>query len=232
MKNIEVYWAIVAKTDEFAEKALLVEEPVNLINDLSSIYNKESKVFSCPSVKNKHKNTFVYKLPFDIDASSLGGETLFSSSNNISQRKPMYENSISFDIDSQIVFFCFEELEMQTTPPYFHQTSYSQLGHSPSGQFNIGNWFRPSSPNISTYPGITFFKASAGEPIIYYHFITDKKVVLKQFLLSERLMNIMNASVNLKIKIPNQSLEALYNRFKKSKLKNIIKQEITDNLLD
>jgi hypothetical protein len=121
---------------------------------------------------------------------------------------------------------------MQTTPPYFHQTSYSQLGHAPSGQFNIGKWFRPSSPNISTFPWITFFNARAGEPILYYHFLTEKRVTLKQFLLTENLINIIDASVNLKLKIPNQSLENLYERFKKSKIKNIIKKEILENIIN
>lgn len=229
---MDVYWAIFTEPNKFAEKALLSYPPVNLIEDLKDIYAKESGVFSCPAVFNKHKNTFVYRSPFDISVTTMGGQGFYSSYDNVSQRSPMYKNGFSFDIDCQIIFYSFDDLEMQTSPPYFHQTSYSYFGHSPSGQFNISKWFRPSSPNISCFSGSTFFKLNKGEPIMYYYFLNNKKINLKQFVMTEKLFDIALASVNHKKFSLRQDLESLYKKFENAKFKKIIKEEILNNLLD
>jgi hypothetical protein len=116
--------------------------------------------------------------------------------------------------------------------PYFHQTSYSSLGHIPSGQFNIGKWFRPSAPNVSVFPKIDVFKAIKGDALIYYNFATNKRVILKQFFVTDLLFNIALDSVDHKQFIPNQPLQDLYNRVTKGKINKVIQKDILSNLLD
>jgi hypothetical protein len=227
-----VYWALFVEPNKFAERALLTEPPKQVMSDLKHIYNPNSGVFRCPSVKEKHLNTFVYKLPFEVTVSTMGGTGFYSQYDNVTPRPPMYKEGFSFDINYQLIFYSFEDLMLQTSPPYFHQTSYSSLGHIPSGQFNIGKWFRPSAPNVSVFPKIDVFKAIKDDPLIYYNFVTDKRVVLKQFFLTDLLLNIALDSVDHKQFIPNQPLQDLYNRVTKGKVNKVIQKEILDNLLD
>lgn len=230
--SITVYWGLYVDPLQFAERALITKEPIRLLTDLKDIYNPDSHIFLCPSVRNKHQNTFVYKLPFDVKVSTMNGTTFVSEHPNVTQRISMYKDAFAFDIDYQIIFFCFEDLEMQTSPAYFHQTSYSSLGHIPSGQFNIGKWYRPSAPNISMFPNMNIFKADRDEALVYYHFLTEKKVILKQFFVNDLLLHIGLNNVDHKKYVQNQSLKEIYARAKQGKINKVIQKEILNNLLD
>lgn len=227
-----VYWGLFVEPNKFAERALLTEEPKRLIADLKDIYNQESFAFRCPSIKDKHLNTFVYKLPFDVTVSTMGGTGFYTQHDNVLQRISMYKEASSFEIRYQLIFYSFDDLIFETSPAYFHQTSYSSLGHLPSGSFNIGKWFRPFAPNVSMFPNVDVFRAVRGEPLCYFNFITDKKIVLKQFYMNEFLMNTASNFVEHKNFKPFEPLQDLYNKASKAKIHKVIKKEILNNLLD
>ena len=230
MDTTTVYWGLFVRPDEFANRALLTKPPVRVISDLKDIYNPESKAFSCPAVRNKHKNTFVYKLPFDVSVSVRDG--VYQSKHlNTGQRQSMYKGGFSFDIDYQLIFYSFEELLLETSPPYMHQSPWTALGHTPSGSFNIGRWFRPSAPNISVYPNIESIELNQSDPLIYYNFVTDKQVVLQQFFVTDYLFDIAMNLVNHKLVVPNEPLDSLYDKFEDGKIDTLVQREILDNLL-
>jgi hypothetical protein len=233
MTNPTIYWASHVSPNNFAERALFNLEPTRLISDLSSIYNKESKYFSCPAFTDKYKNTFVLRFPFDVNISTFGNTEFITESRFVSKRdNPVYVNGTTFDYGFDHIYYSFEDQLLETSPPYLHQTSYSQFGHAASGAFNIHRWFRPSSPNISLYPNVPVFKASANEPLLYLNFPNSKTVTLKRFMVSDLLMNITQDSIRHKDYFPKQSLDSLYKRFTKGNLSKVIQKEILNNLLE
>lgn len=227
-----VYWALFVEPNKFAERALLTEEPKRLISDLKDVYNPESGVFRCPAIKNKHMNTFVYKLPYEVVVSTMGGSGFYTKHDNTVQRISMYKEASSFEIKYQLIFYSFEDIILSTSPTFFHQTSYSSMGHIPSGEFNIARWFRPFAPNISMFPNCHIFKADKGEPLVYFNFLTEKRVTLKQFFITDLLFNVALDIGGHKGFIPYQPLQDLYDRASKSKIHKVIKKEILNNLLD
>jgi hypothetical protein len=143
----------------------------------------------------------------------------------------MYKDGFSFDIDYQLIFYSFEDLLLETSPPYLHQSPWTALGHSPSGSFNIGKWFRPSAPNISVYPNIDTIELNQSDPLIYYNFVTDKQVILQQFFVTDFLFDIAMNLVNHKLVVPNEPLDSLYYKFEDSQTDTVVKREILQNLL-
>ena len=233
MTNPTIYWASQVPPSKFAERALFNVEPTRLINDIASIYNKESRVFACPAFTDRYKNTFVLKFPFDVNISTFGNTDFLTKSPFVSKRhNPMYINGTTFDYSFDHIFYSFEDQLLESTPPYFHQTTYSQLGHVSSGAFDINRWFRPISPNISLYPNVPIFKASANEPLLYLNFPNQKTVTLKRFMLSDLLMDSATECIRHKAYFPKQSLDSLYKRFTKGNLSKVIQKEILANLLD
>jgi len=75
------------------------------------------------------------------------------------------------------------------------------------------------------------FVLEEDEPIFYAKFITDKKIKLNRFTLTEKLFNYAdhcsNSPVTMKSNIP---LSERYRRFKESKMNNLILKEIKENL--
>lgn len=232
MDTTTVYWGLFVRPNEFAERALLTKEPTRVISDLKDIYNPESQVFACPAVRDKHKNTFVYKLPFDVSVSNSKDAGYQSKYPNTTQRESMYKDGFSFDIWYHLIFYSFEELLIQTSPAYLHQNPWSALGHAPSGSFNIGRWFRPSAPNISVYPHIESIELKKGDALIYYNFATDKHVVLKQLFVTDLLFDTATGLAGHKFVVPNQPLDLLYDKFEGGKIDNLVQKEILENLLD
>ena len=120
---------------------------------------------------------------------------------------------------------------MEVSPAFLHKTSYAKYGHAPSGAFDIGQWFRPSSPTFQLWDGIERFEAKTGEPHLYFNFPNEHKIELKQFAMTEKLHHIMTANVMLKAYLPKQPLSFLYENFTKSGRNKEVIQEIETNLL-
>ena len=232
-KTTVVYWSPYTIPSDVPKRLLWGQEPKQFLPDLRE-RQKDSLLdshFMCPSVKQKHKNTFIADFTYDVNVYSYNDE-IVTKSPFVSSRPGVYPNSFAFDVEGfNRVFFSEESLVMQTSPAYYHQTSYSNLGHVPSGQFDIGQWFRPSAPTIQCFSNVGKFEAKENEPLMYFNFLTDNKVELKPFMLTQTLYDISQACVSLKFKNRFLPLKEMYSTFTKSNLKKIIIKEIKANLL-
>lgn len=232
-KTSIVYWSPFTIPQNVPERILWNQEPQPFLADLRE-RQKDSLLdshFMCPSVKQKHKNTFIADFTYDVDVYSYKNE-IVTKTPYVNQRVGVYPDSFAFDITGfDRVFFSEESLLMQTSPAYYHQTSYSHLGHVPSGQFDISQWFRPSAPTVQCFSHVGKFEAKEGEPLMYFNFVTNDKVELKPFLLTQTLYDISQACISLKFKNRKLPLNEMYARFTRSNLKNTIMREIKKNLL-
>jgi hypothetical protein len=219
-----VYWA---NLSQFSNESM---KPKPLLKDLSELQSehKGNNWLACPAITTRHKNTFMTTIPYNCFIDFKEGRIL---DNNISQRPGLYKNSYAFDWNFKRIFFSDKPQIMEVSPAFLHKLSYSQFGHAPSGAFDIGQWFRPSSPTFQLWSGETEFKADQGEAHLYFNFPNNDKVILQQFNMSEKLIDIMYFCVNYKSYVPKQSLHSIYQVFLQNKLKNKILIEIKQNLI-
>jgi hypothetical protein len=219
-----VYWA---NLSQFSNEDM---KPRPLLKELANLQSKHSgeKWLECPAITTRHKNTFMTIFPKNI---LVNFKEMKRSDDFISQREGVYENSYAFNWNIKRIFFSDKPQIMEVSPAFLHKLSYSQFGHAPSGAFDIGQWFRPSSPTFQLWSGETEFKANQGEAHLYFNFPNNNKIILQQFNMSEKLINIMNFCVNYKFYVPKQSLSSIYQVFSQNKLKNETLTEIKQNLI-
>ena len=226
MKTKTIYWASLGQDET------LDLEPKPLLKDIakSQIDHKGVNHAACPAIKDKHANTFMTQIPYDLSVQFYEGQ-LFSSDNKVSERTGLYKNSFAFNWAIERIFFSPVSQVMEVTPAYLHKTSYSQQGHAPSGAFDIGQWFRPSSPTFQLWSEETTFSAKKGEAHLYLNFPNADKIVLQQFNMTNTLYEIMFTCLNHKLVKPKQNLSSIYQMFTEKGLKQNIIQEIQNNIV-
>jgi hypothetical protein len=210
---------------------LLDLEPKSLIKDFakSQAGHKNGNYVACPAFREKHKNTFISYIPFDISVRYADGGH-YTNRDEVTPRTGLYDDSYAFDLGLFRIFYSEDPQIMETSPAFLHQTSYSSMGHQASGAFDIGRWLRPSAPTFQLWSGVTEFSASEGEPHMYFNFPNENKIQLKQFYVSDKVKELSDANVSFKSYLPKQNLNSLYSRFIRSNQKNILIEEIKKNL--
>jgi hypothetical protein len=216
-----VYWANLSQvpTDEFTIQPL-----THYIAKSQSSYPRENHI-ACPAIRDKHSNTFFSTIPYDIHIKVDNGN-LLSSTPLVGQRQGLYKNSYAFNWYIERVFFSASEQMMEVSPAFLHKTSYSQYGHPPSGKFDIGRWFRPSSPTFQLWENETEFHAKQGEAHLYFNFPNEKRVKLQEFKMTQRLYEIMDLCTGYKSIKPNQPLSSVYDMFENTGLRQEVLKEI------
>jgi|688.fasta_scaffold525052_2 hypothetical protein len=223
-----VYWGIF---DDYAKNSLFDLELKSLIKDFSESQKnfKDQNYVACPAFREKHKNTFMSYIPYDLLFKNKNGIE-YSNRSEITTRTGLYDNSYAFNLNLLRIFYSEEPQMLETSPAFLHKTSYSSMGHQASGAFDIGKWLRPSAPTFQLWPGVTEFSAIEGEPHMYFNFPNEQKIHLKQFYVSDKIKELSESNVSFKSYLPKQNLNSLYSRFLKSNQKNIIIEEIKKNL--
>jgi hypothetical protein len=225
---MEVYWGIFDKDLSFNRGF------ESLIKDISSAQNQhpENNYIACPAIRDKHKNTFFSRIPCDVNFFYQDNDYHTNIPEKIAVRQGLYENSHSFDLLFNTIFYSETPQMMEVSPAFLHNTSYSKYGHVPSGSFDIGQWFRPSIPNFQLWSGENSFYAKKDEPHMYFNFPNKNKVKLREFYVTDKLFDIALENVMYKQKNPKQNLQSLYKMFNKSLEKKTIMQEINKNLIE
>jgi|LakMenEpi03Aug12_release.lakeMendotaPanAssembly.Ray.scaffolds.fasta_scaffold314790_3 hypothetical protein len=223
-----VYWGIY---DDYAKTSLFDLEPKSLIKDFakSQINSRDNNYVSCPAFREKYKNTFISYIPYDISV-KFEGDIYYANRDEITPRLGLYNNSYAFDLNLLRIFYSEDSQIIESSPAFLHKTSYSSMGHQASGAFDIGRWVRPSAPTFQLWSGVTEFSALQGEPHMYFNFPNEKRIELKQFYVSDKIKELSQANMSFKYYLPKQNLNSLYSRFVKSNQKNIMIEEIKNNL--
>ena len=130
------------------------------------------------------------------------------------------------------IFVAEESLVMEFSPPYLPPYSPSPNSILASGEFDIGQWFRPINLDYHVPFENTYFKVKTGDELAYVRFKTDKKVVLKRFTMNQRLMNLYTEMSNVSARYnANKTLLQRYDMAKKSKIMSIVMKEVKANVV-
>jgi hypothetical protein len=222
-----IYWAAFNQDSTPELKPQSLSRHIAISQNLHIGHNHSA----CPAIRDKHSNTFYGVFPYDLNVLIDNGKVISNRGDEVEERQGLYQDSFAFDWHYRRIFFSPEPQLMETSPAYLHQTPHTQYGHSPSGSFDIGRWFRPSAPAFQLWSGIKEFKALKDEPHIYFNFPSENRIQLQEFKMNNYLYTIAGASVFNKFNVPKQPLSAMYKHFVQSGLHKKVMKEIEANLL-
>ena len=189
--------------------------------------------YRCRSAQEIFKNTFILPATEDIHVLLPHGKLVQSrDSVKFHTRLPVFEDRPAIDYNPQWLFFSEDDINIQLTPPYFHKTTASDYATVLSGEFNISKWFRPVNATFSLWDGAKELKISADDPLAYITFNTENKVILQEFVQTEKIKRLVLECVTLKEKFPNLPLAENYNRFILSRKHKEVIEEIKLNLVN
>lgn len=245
--SINVYWAphSTGNDNGVGNWNMLYEDPETVLKSWTKFDikdGKEDSFIKCPAFQNLAKNTYVFNFPIDSSYSYNAQsnlqhqiEVLPTSKHFVALSVPRDQTMTtgpSIEMSLRLHMFAEEPLEVMLTGPYLHKAEYMKSGFLTSGQFDIGQWFRTLNAEIQLYGQegeITFKK---GEPLLYVKFLTDKKINLKRFMLTEELDTYSRKTINAKhIFGYRMSLNDSYNIFNRSRTRDIILKKIKENLI-
>ena len=225
-KSINIYWAILEKKD--ASLPLLSSRPESVIFDYVK-NNKSNKYVQCPAFAREYNNTFMYRAlrDFVID---INPDTILPTNETTCDLLIRDPKSKTIAIDSSIIFFSDESIEMSQIPSSLHITNFVDSTNLFSGRYDIGKWFRPLNMEfILKKPHI---KVKKDDVLFYIKFHTDKKINFINFRYNEEILKIEDACLSLKLAQPGYRFKDIYNFFTRIGYHKKLLKEIKKNLTD
>jgi hypothetical protein len=239
-KPITVYWS-----PGTSYWNMLYPEPKTLMKTL--INNRSENrgplsFFNCPSFTNKNNKIYSFAFPmtcgYEWDYSDFDNRYFRPTNPNSpiigyqELRPPTINNSPQITFNLSYLFFCEESLEATFTPPYFSKPNYTKNASVAPGTMDIGQWFRPYPIEITFWEEKGNIMFENNEPLFYVEFLTDRPVVLKRFMPTDKILEYSNAcaqsSSEIESKVP---LIDRYKRFNETKMNKLIMKEIKQNLI-
>jgi hypothetical protein len=234
--SIVVYYSMGGWIPRQTVVKMLWGEPQPLMKLLPSEHkDSDDNYKKCPALRGFSKNIYGYRHPLETEVSFMGDylDPIMTGNEDLWQkRKAGSNNSYSCDYRFQFFFFTEDSLKARQTPPYLHNTTASQYAILASGEFDIGRWFRPFNLTYILHEGLNVLKLKKDDPAVYFEFMTNKKIILKQFEMTEELLNISISTSLNKNNFPKDTLENGYNRFMNTKRNKRVLKLIKQNLLD
>lgn len=245
--TLTVYWAPHSTPTEegIGNWNMLYEDPETLFKYWSQFSIKEEKEASmaqCPAFQNIAKNTYVFNCPIDssysFDATSTQANqiTLTPQTNEYLSafipRNQTMSVGPNMELSLRLHMFAEEPLEIMLTGPYLHKTEYTKNGVLTSGQFDIGQWFRPINCELQLFGQQGQIDFKKDEPLFYVKFLTNKKINLKRFELTDELDTYARKAIGAKsIYGPRNPLSFYYDKFMKTRTRDIVLKKIKENLI-
>jgi hypothetical protein len=236
-----VYWAPFFKRinnhNDPNDWNLLYEEPEQLYRLLSKDRNKDEEItmFNCPAMINYTKNIYVLKNPIATHLEIKDWEVIQKSETGIGGRVDhlsSYKDSSMFVYVLNWVFFTeSDSLMVDISSPFASKAPHMNYGTISPGSYDIGKWFRSFNLEYNLWKGINEFKAEEDEHLAYVRFQTDKKVVLKRFETNDKLTGYLLGTSSSTSWEKNVPLVKRYERFKNSRMKELVLKEIKRNLV-
>jgi len=236
-----VYWAPWAFPEVYPEQYLSYADPVLLNEDLRPDVNNENKTdnfFMCPAYVNTLRNIFTIKSPSNCDVEFTNThvvnhlpDTIPFNKNMLQLKMPSVKDSFTVKFSVGWIFFAEEELELESLPPYLHNTKLSQQGYYVPGSYDISSWFRPLEYAFQLHKGTNRFSVRQDDPLLYVKFKTKSPIELKKFYLTETLYKYSMSCVKLKMYRKEKNLKNLYGIFHETKFRDMVLKEIKKNLV-
>jgi hypothetical protein len=242
-----IYWTPGAIIDKFENGnwntmygSTIYPDPKNLHATLMKEKNPDrgpTTFISCPAALNTFRKTFAFynskACQYDYDLTNMEkpridpkGEDYL---NYAVRRPPALIDKPTIEFQLRWIFFSEESLDIDITPPMFSQPKYTKYGTCVPGQYNIGQWYRPFVFEVQMWEPRGTFILEKDEPLFYATFFTDRPIVLKRYVYTEKLDSI---SKHLIASTTNEPLDDRYDLFNNTSQRELILKNIKENLLE
>lgn len=233
-----IYWAPAFENNQPIDWNILYTDLESLhdsLRDKKSDTRPNQNFFYCPAFTNVTKSTFTVRNPIQSHFKIQNqNEVIPTSKNHISStifHPPSIENCATMIYGLKWIFFSEEDVEMTLTSPYFSQSQHLQYGSVVPGRIKINSWFRAINLEFNLWPNVNEFKVEENETIAYFNFNTDKNIKLVRFEMNQKLHQYSNAGIQSTVWESWVPLKKRYDRFKKSRMNELVLKEIKNNIL-
>jgi hypothetical protein len=238
-----VYWSVPKYSDEIF---LGLDHPKSAFADFKSVCPATSLSDSwtdftmCPSVTDFSRNLYAVKSPINLEFWWNGNTVEFENSyseeffRKIVVMRDAKGGSLSLRI-APYFFFCEENCDMQYSSPLMASNNFTTNCLVVPGQVNIGKWFRPTDHAFLIKEKNQKIKINKGDTIANVRFLTKEQITFKKFYFTDRCDEFFNKVVSYKQSQNNKLkdyLSTMYRDFENSKLKNLVLNEIKNNLME
>jgi hypothetical protein len=247
--SIVVYWGTPNFQPKVESWSMLYSTPRSLSSLLRENKSANSPMFICPATKDVFKNVFVFKSTF-YDKHILPIDYLKETQSLV----PKFEREViptdgtiqmvrvrpsSLLNHSNIVYnmawllFSEESLLAKFTAPYCPPTSPALGAILSPGQFDIGQWYRPFNLDYHIPTDTKTFEIKENDDLFYIQFYTDKKIIFKQYVVSDKLLALLRESTEAPKRYgPFKSLQERYFMASKTNYSKLVLSEIKNNLIE
>ena len=244
--TINVYWSSYSRMFNFSEPKPVIDIMLKNRRDTKDEHGDSKNILSCPASNDFFKNLFSINSTFPEKVvwpegylkksnefrEEKHGDVFLKKHSNLFDFKLPRSNSMDGYIDIEYatspIFFADQPLVARFMAPNYPPTTPSPGAILTSGQFDIGQWFRPYMLNYFIPIDNTTFEIKENDPLFYLHLLTDKKINFHKFKMTEEISQIKSETVIWGNKI--MSLPERYNFFNKGKNKDRLLEEINKNL--
>lgn len=248
MKNrepITVYWSPGQFILDTTSYNLLYQEPQSVADKFyGNMFNGASSL-KCPAARFFFHNTFSlnstirneFYFPQGLLEDIYYDEGMHydlpvdSSVRVAKSRENQMEGYVNIEYHHSWFFFAEEDLEMSFTAPYFPAKSPMEDALLASGSFNIGSWLRPLNLEYYVPLHTRKFSVEQDDPLAFINFDTERPIIFKRFMLSQKLANVVTEIVESDRYSFLNNLLSRYKLFKKAKMRDVILSEIKENLI-
>ena len=245
--EIVIYWSPVPFEAYRESWNFLYPAPANLYSQLIDDTDKLAPIRFCPAIKSNMKKIFSFNSMIDdsidltapkledLDNSATDGTALpYKSKVTLSKaRRSSYPGYMNVSYNLSWYFFASEPVVARMTAPYYPSVTPTKNALFATGEFDIGQWFRPFNLDYHIPYDSTHFNVSAGDPLFFLELFTDKQIVFKRFITNDIIKNISFEMAEAPARYgPFDKLINRYKMFNATKSKEILLHEIRKNTVE
>jgi hypothetical protein len=245
--EIVIYWSPVPFEPYLESWNFLYAAPVNIYSKLVEDTDSSAPIRFCPATKTNMKKIFSFNSTIDDEIDFSSNDLAFidqSATNNsflpykskVALRKPRqssYPGHINVSYNLSWYFFASEPVVARMTAPYYPAVTPTKNALFATGEFDIGQWFRPFNLDYHIPYDSKSFKVNAGDPLFFLELFTDKQIVFKRFVTNDIIKNIsFEMSDAPKRYGPLDKLVNRYKMFNMTKTREILLHEIQKNAVE
>lgn len=241
-----VYWTSINFSEVTPTIDLAIHDLNSIVGEMEgNIPGRSTGIINCPSITGHLKNTFRVKSNLNYDltwddngfTSSQKNQDFF---NKFVKIRDFKTGLVTINTLNLIFFTEEQSLVMEVKNAAYAKNDFRSKTLFTEGSFDIGKWYRPSEISFFFINKNSTVNIRYDDSLFYVKFLTNKKVRLKKYHLTQNLAdrvagfndNRENITDNFKdIKFINK-LQKYYDAFEQSRYKSYILKEIKNNLME
>lgn len=247
--TLTVYWAPANYRADISTIHLAYRKPESLLSFIHGNKMPTGQMQSCPAMRNRLDNVFVFKSSFTEEFDfGLKGDLQFDTNRDPREmqfveadtgvglykpRPPQLKGYNDLAYNLAWCLWASEPVMARFTAPYYPPTTPMEGALLAPGEFDIGRWYRPFILDYHVPYTTTHFKVKENDPLFFLELETDKKVEFKRYEFSVELGALAQENAQAHERYAkNTPLEKRYEQAEEAMQPELVMKYIRDNLVE